>query len=60
MLSILLSEMSTPKDKTNPKPSPKTVKPGAKSIKRVFNPNWYLSKNVDPIAIINPITIIIL
>ncbi len=52
--------MSTPSEMTNPNPSPKTVNPGAMSMKCVFNPNWYLSKNVDPIANMNPIIIIIL
>ena len=57
---VVLSEMSTPSEMTNPNPSPKTVNPGAMSMKCVFNPNWYLSKNVDPIANMNPIIIIIL
>ena len=30
---VVLSEISTPKEMTNPKPSPKTVNPGAMSIK---------------------------
>ena len=57
---VVLSEMSTPSEMTNPNPSPKTVNPGAMSMKCVFNQNWYLSKNVDPIANMNPIIIIIL
>ena len=42
-LDNILSEMSTPSEMTNPNPSPKTVNPGAMSMKCVFNPNCMIT-----------------